>query len=147
GGIRNDSMKKFGTPIGAGPGSANENVGFDGVGTPPGPIVGGALTVAGLCLCDFALAGPEVAPWCEPGWAEPPELCGGPDLLDPDLEVEVEPLLELGLGELVEVVGVLLVLVGVVLELVVVVPVVLVVVVVGVVTVGVVGVVTVGVGA
>jgi hypothetical protein len=30
-------MKKFGTPIGAGPGSANENVGFDGVGTPPLP--------------------------------------------------------------------------------------------------------------
>lgn len=28
-------MKKFGTPIGAGPGSAYEKVGFDGVGTPP----------------------------------------------------------------------------------------------------------------
>jgi hypothetical protein len=30
-------MKKFGTPIGAGPGSANENVGFAAVGTPPLP--------------------------------------------------------------------------------------------------------------
>jgi hypothetical protein len=30
-------MKKFGTPIGAGPGSESENVGFDGVGTPPLP--------------------------------------------------------------------------------------------------------------
>jgi hypothetical protein len=30
-------MKKFGTPIGAGPGNANENVGFDDVGTPPKP--------------------------------------------------------------------------------------------------------------
>jgi hypothetical protein len=29
-------MKKFGTPIGAGPGRANEKVGFDGVGTPFG---------------------------------------------------------------------------------------------------------------
>lgn len=27
-------MKKFGTPSGAGPGKANENVGFAGVGTP-----------------------------------------------------------------------------------------------------------------
>jgi hypothetical protein len=28
GGIRNESMKKFGTPSGAGPGNANANVGF-----------------------------------------------------------------------------------------------------------------------
>jgi hypothetical protein len=28
-------MKKLGTPIGAGPGSENEKLGFDGVGTPP----------------------------------------------------------------------------------------------------------------
>jgi hypothetical protein len=27
-------MKKFGTPIGLGPGSESENVGFDGLGTP-----------------------------------------------------------------------------------------------------------------
>jgi len=27
-------MKKFGTPIGAGPGSDSENVGFEAVGTP-----------------------------------------------------------------------------------------------------------------
>jgi hypothetical protein len=44
-------MKKFGTPNGAGPGSANENVGFDGVGTPPEPAGGGGLD-ADLCL-DF----------------------------------------------------------------------------------------------
>jgi hypothetical protein len=36
-------MKKFGTPIGAAPGSANENVGFDGVGTPPAPVFGGGV--------------------------------------------------------------------------------------------------------
>lgn len=30
-------MKKFGTPSGAGPGSAKENVGLAGVGT-PGPV-------------------------------------------------------------------------------------------------------------
>src|SRR4051794_10582041 len=34
GGIRNLSMKKFGTPIGAGPGRAAEKVGLAGVGTP-----------------------------------------------------------------------------------------------------------------
>jgi hypothetical protein len=34
-------MKKFGTPIGAGPGSANENVGFDAVGTPSLPVLFG----------------------------------------------------------------------------------------------------------
>jgi len=38
GGIRNWSMKKFGTPIGAGPGVASEKVGFSGVGTPPAPV-------------------------------------------------------------------------------------------------------------
>jgi hypothetical protein len=31
-------MKKLGTPIGAGPGSAKENVGLAAVGTPPGPV-------------------------------------------------------------------------------------------------------------
>ena len=34
GGIWNESMKKFGTPIGAGPGSDRENVGFWADGTP-----------------------------------------------------------------------------------------------------------------
>ena len=39
-------MKKFGTPIGAGPGSAKEKVGFDGVGTPL--LVTGGAGVFGL---------------------------------------------------------------------------------------------------
>jgi hypothetical protein len=47
-------MKKFGTPIGAAPGSANEKVGFDGVGTPPGPVFGGAV---GLGLLAGGLGG------------------------------------------------------------------------------------------
>ena len=34
GGIRNESMKKFGTPIGAGPGSESEKVGLVAAGTP-----------------------------------------------------------------------------------------------------------------
>ena len=34
-------MKKFGTPIAAGPGTANENVGFAGEGTPPASRNGG----------------------------------------------------------------------------------------------------------
>jgi hypothetical protein len=47
--MRKLSMKKFGTPIGAGPGSARENVGFDAVGTPPVPRngAGAAGVVAG----------------------------------------------------------------------------------------------------
>lgn len=44
-------MKKFGTPNGAAPGSANEKVGLAGVGTPGpvGPVVAG-LGAAFLCL-------------------------------------------------------------------------------------------------
>jgi hypothetical protein len=47
-------MKKFGTPSGAGPGSANEKVGFAGVGTPGpvGPDVDG-LTPFALALAFF----------------------------------------------------------------------------------------------
>ncbi|HLY48825.1 MAG TPA: hypothetical protein VKR21_06465 [Solirubrobacteraceae bacterium] len=43
-------MKKLGTPSGAGPGSANEKVGFDGPGTPGpvGPV--GAWWVFALCF-------------------------------------------------------------------------------------------------
>lgn len=42
-------MKKFGTPIGAGPGSEKEKVGFDAVGTPPLPrILAGLEDLAGL---------------------------------------------------------------------------------------------------
>src|SRR5579859_130231 len=47
-------MKKFGTPIGAGPGIANEKVGLAGVGTPLAVI--GARGVACLCSC-LRLAG------------------------------------------------------------------------------------------
>jgi hypothetical protein len=36
GGIRNLSMKKFGTPMGAGPGRASESVGLLTVGWPSG---------------------------------------------------------------------------------------------------------------
>jgi hypothetical protein len=56
GGIRNESMKKLGTPIGAGPGSENEKLGFDGWGTPlpVGPVVAGFLLGArAVVLCFF----------------------------------------------------------------------------------------------
>lgn len=43
-------MKKFGTPIGAGPGSANEKVGFAAVGT-PGPVG----PVGGLGECEVVV--------------------------------------------------------------------------------------------
>jgi hypothetical protein len=58
-------MKKFGTPIGAAPGSAKENVGFDDVGTPPLP-----RGLAGLedFFCLFVLAFCD-CPVCErPPW-------------------------------------------------------------------------------
>lgn len=45
GGILNESMKKFGTPIAAGPGSAKEKVGLEGVGTPSRLTGGGGATV------------------------------------------------------------------------------------------------------
>lgn len=47
-------MKKFGTPIGAGPGRAYEKVGFDGVGTPP--LVAGGGGAGGVdFFFDFGL--------------------------------------------------------------------------------------------
>ena len=55
-------MKKFGTPIGAGPGSANEKVGFDDDGTPPEPRSAVGFDTVGV------LDGVVV---CEP---EPPEF-------------------------------------------------------------------------
>ena len=64
-------MKKFGTPIGAAPGSANENVGLDAVGTPrlPRGFDGLVDFFFGLPLPLFAdglLAGFR-PPWCEEG--------------------------------------------------------------------------------
>ena len=38
-------MKKFGTPTGAGPGSAKENVGLPADGAPPAVVVAGFLTL------------------------------------------------------------------------------------------------------
>jgi hypothetical protein len=48
GGIWKFSMKKFGTPIAAGPGNANEKVGFDAEGTPPAVREGGGAGGAAL---------------------------------------------------------------------------------------------------
>ena len=42
--MRNFSMKKFGTPTGAGPGRAKEKLGFDGVGAPPSSRAGAGLS-------------------------------------------------------------------------------------------------------
>jgi hypothetical protein len=44
-------MKKFGTPIGAGPGRAKEKVGLAGVGTPP--LVAGGGGVGAFFLFGF----------------------------------------------------------------------------------------------
>ena len=83
GGIWKFSMKKFGTPIAAGPGSENEKVGFDGEGTPPEPRGAGgagAPAFAGLLflfVADllFLFAAPPppvpelpVEPGLEPGF-------------------------------------------------------------------------------
>jgi hypothetical protein len=95
-------MKKFGTPIGAGPGSAKEKVGFAGVGMPLGATGGAGLGAAGAGLAGFLVAGADVGPWWEVGWAWPgPELDGavavlfcGPVLSDPLVEVEGELLCE-----------------------------------------------------
>src|SRR5919109_1202299 len=97
-------MKKFGTPIGAGPGSANENVGLAGVGTPL--LVRGGGGVGGLAfLCCFLAFGLDTGclrlPPASPvpglsvvGFWEPPF----PECLDVDFD---EPLLMVvvGVGE------------------------------------------------
>jgi hypothetical protein len=48
-------MKKFGTPIGAGPGVANEKVGLDGVGTPLLVVVGGLGDFLGFLALGLGL--------------------------------------------------------------------------------------------
>ena len=52
GGIRNESMKKLGTPIGAGPGSDSEKVGLLAAGTPL-PVGRLSAGVVGLALALF----------------------------------------------------------------------------------------------
>ena len=51
-------MKKFGTPMRAGPGSASEKVGFSGVGEPSGFSAGGAASL-GLRTLSLARPTPE----------------------------------------------------------------------------------------
>jgi hypothetical protein len=55
-------MKKFGTPIGAAPGNANENVGFDADGTPPEPRSFAGLVV----VVEGVVEGPEPCPLATP---------------------------------------------------------------------------------
>jgi hypothetical protein len=50
-------MKKFGTPIAAGPGRASENDGLAGVGTPPSVLAGAGLAGAGLAGAGAGAAG------------------------------------------------------------------------------------------
>jgi hypothetical protein len=62
-------MKKFGTPIGAGPGSDSENVGFEVLGTPlpVGSLVAGVvvLVVFFFALLFFGALEDGVWPWLE----------------------------------------------------------------------------------
>jgi hypothetical protein len=99
-------MKKFGTPIGAAPGSANEKVGFDELGAPP--LLPLPADFFGLELC-LGLAGvvfflplPDPLwfelPGClreDGGWALPGCVaCGG--VCVEDVEVDVEVVVVLG---------------------------------------------------
>jgi hypothetical protein len=54
-------MKKFGTPIGAGPGVESEKVGFDGAGEPSAFVVGG-VGAAGVLGAGSVCAGFDVFP-------------------------------------------------------------------------------------
>lgn len=113
-------MKKFGTPIGAGPGSANENVGFDGVGTPLLLVAGWLLDGLGVGLgfdwgfglgfgaglgleVDFGLPGwaGEVL-WCEGGCTVPVLVVLGGGCCEVEVDV-------VGVEVVVDVVGVELV--------------------------------------
>lgn len=61
--MRNESMKKLGTPIGAGPGSENENVGLLALGTPlPVSGVTFGVVVAGDVPLPFFLPLPFLLP-------------------------------------------------------------------------------------
>jgi hypothetical protein len=60
--MRNESMKKFGTPTGAGPGSAKESVGLAVDGAPPAVWVAGLVTVVEVVL-EFDLPFPLVLPF------------------------------------------------------------------------------------
>jgi hypothetical protein len=79
-------MKKFGTPIGAGPGRAKENVGFAAVGTPPADRGGGGAL--------FGWAGPEPLPGAAFRCAPPLPLELEPRLFDPPDRDGAEPWLE-----------------------------------------------------
>jgi hypothetical protein len=111
-------MKKFGTPIGAGPGSESENVGFDAVGTPLwfddlrdfGFDLGFGLGLCGFCLwCLWARGFDPDGGFDEGSWALAGPLgCGGPpdgpvvvELVEVEVEVElgVELEVDVELGE------------------------------------------------
>src|SRR5215213_6091465 len=76
--MRNLSMKKFGTPIGAAPGVAREKLGFAGVGTPSGRRTGRRVSTVGVCERAWVRerpwvrrgAHPEVVVETEPGTDE-----------------------------------------------------------------------------
>jgi hypothetical protein len=95
-------MKKFGTPNGAGPGTANENVGLDGVGTPFAVYGGGGCS--GCVAVVVELLGPLVpvllgpvapedplVPFELPERLVPLPLPLEPDECDGDGELVVEP--------------------------------------------------------
>lgn len=110
-------MKKLGTPSGAAPGSAKENVGLAGVGTPF--LVAGACGLVGLLVVPvlvtalvalLALSGDEVfePPWLFGLWlagrvafdgvGELEELVGPPTPLGPELVVIVGVVLVVVVG-------------------------------------------------
>jgi hypothetical protein len=66
-------MKKFGTPIGAGPGNAKLKVGFEEVGTPPAPRIGPGFAGGGVLVVEPLP--PDVEPLPEPAGFF---CCGGP---------------------------------------------------------------------
>jgi hypothetical protein len=87
-------MKKFGTPIGAGPGSEKEKVGLAGVGTPPGPTRGRGFDGFFGGVLVFGLAGEvPVAPLWVDGWLVPGPFALGGDEAEGVVEgwVEVDP--------------------------------------------------------
>jgi hypothetical protein len=82
-------MKKFGTPIAAGPGSENEKVGLAGVGAPPLVVVAvGLLELEEVLVVLVEVLPP---PGCEDGCSgEPgPVVCGARVVLVRVVEVEV----------------------------------------------------------
>jgi hypothetical protein len=85
-------MKKFGTPIGAGPGTENEKLGFDAVGTPFFAVGAGGFDEVEVVVEVLGPVGPVWPPLLGPVGPVWPPVLGPVGPLVPPLRLPPEPL-------------------------------------------------------